>query len=270
MAGILTIGCASVQAQLSSQVVTGTPVPQMQAGYAYGAANGYYGNNAYYGNAGNYGNNANYGNSGYYGPNGGYGSNYYGPSGSIPAPIIQSSEPRNGDSGVNASLRKITITFNQAMNAGSFYWQVPKMDRSFPQMQGDPYWTNGNRTLVMQVILYPGTQYRIPINISGPVFVSASGVPAAPGYLSFQTGLTGGSSVPLNAIGRGGTVKPAFGSPSNAGPTPLPGGYPTTLPAQVSGTALQGTAAGTSSAPAPASLSTQAKQRLNTSAKTVR
>ena len=194
----MTLACTAVQAQLSNQVVTGTPIPQVPAayGYNYGNAN----SNA------NYGTQPGYQNQAY--PTPGYGNNYYGPSGSLPAPIISNSEPRNGDSGVNPNLRKITITFNQPMNTGSFYWPIPQNDRSFPQLQSDPYWTNGNQTLVMSVILYPGTQYRIPINISSPVFTSASGVPAAPGYLSFQTSIRGGSSVPLNAVRPGGS----FGS----------------------------------------------------------
>lgn len=103
-------------------------------------------------------------------------------------PIVIQSVPANGSQKVNSSLTTIQITFNQPMDVATFFWPIPTDVPDFPTVTGDPFWTNGNRTVVLPVALNDSTIYRIPINVNDQlIFRSVQGVPVNPGVISFQT-----------------------------------------------------------------------------------
>src|SRR5204862_346173 len=72
-----------------------------------------------------------------------------------------------------ASLTKITIDFDQAMDVATFYYPVPQGVSNFPLLTADPYWTNGNKTFNLPCTLNPGLDYQIPINTINQIFRSA-------------------------------------------------------------------------------------------------
>ena len=117
-------------------------------------------------------------------------------------PYVVSSKPSNGQRNVPWTTKKIEITFNEPMDVATFYWPLPNAP-DFPLVSGDPYWTNGNRTVVLPVRLNPTRVYRIPINTSGQVFRSLRGVAANPGVISFETGQSsyGGTAKPSTVYG---------------------------------------------------------------------
>jgi hypothetical protein len=160
-------------------------------------------------------------------------------------PRVVSSIPTNGDQRADPTLRRITINFDQPMDVATFFWPLPQNQPDFPRVTAEPFWTNGNRTLVLPVVLAPNTLYRVPLNVgSQTVFRSATGVPLYPGVISFLTASGGGGSVPANRVpgytpvpnvtentprvpGEGGVVggRPAFTAtrtPSSRGSVPGP------------------------------------------------
>lgn len=126
-------------------------------------------------------------------------------------PFVVSSKPANGQRNVPWTTTKIEITFNEPMDVATFYWPLPR-SADFPLVTRDPYWTNGNRTVVLPVKLNPTRVYRIPINTSSQIFRSAKGVAANPGVISFETG----------QASYGGTAKPSavYGNRPFQGQTP--------------------------------------------------
>lgn len=139
--------------------------------------------------------------------------------GGLPAgatyPQVVSSNPVNGSRNVSTALRQITITFDQPMNVTTFYWPTPTQV-NFPQVTNTPYWTNGNKTIVLPVSLSLGVTYQIPLNVYDQAFKSAQGVPLPSGMISFTTGSTG-SSIGAGAPGGGYAVGGTSGTPGTVG-----------------------------------------------------
>jgi hypothetical protein len=126
-------------------------------------------------------------------------------------PQVVSSNPPNG-SNASASLQQISITFDQPMNATTFYWLTPATS-DFPQVTGKYYWTNGNKTFVLPVALQVGFTYRIPLNVNDQAFKSAAGVPLSGGYITFATTTNAGVAVPRGGTAPGGTINARTPSP---------------------------------------------------------
>ena len=103
------------------------------------------------------------------------------------APKVVDSNPRDGATGVDPQLAKIAVTFSKPMVNKSWSWSYE--DRgSFPQVAGDPYYTDNGTTCVLPVKLEPNRRYVIWINTSRfKNFKDLSGNPAEPYKLSFAT-----------------------------------------------------------------------------------
>lgn len=130
-------------------------------------------------------------------------------------PQVVSSNPVNGSTNANAGNQNITITFDQAMNVTTFYYNYTSYP-NFPTVTQAPYWTNGNRTFVIPVTLNKGVTYQIPLNVYDQAFKSAVGVALPAGYITFTTGTSGSSSF------SGGTTR--FGGTATTGATPISSG----------------------------------------------
>lgn len=109
-------------------------------------------------------------------------------------PRVVSSVPLNGDQKVGTNTKKVTITFDQVMDTATFYWPIPTNDSSFPKVTAEPFWTDGNRTVVLPVSLQSNRTYRVTLNVGNQAFRSAQGIPLQSGVISFRT-TSGGSSV---------------------------------------------------------------------------
>jgi len=122
----------------------------------------------------------------------------------IPRIVPEQCIPRPLSTDVSAALTSIQITFDQPMDVALFYWPLPTNDALFPFVTNNPYWINGNKTVVLPVKLSAGRIYSIPINSPNLVFRGSTGLYVNPGLFRFTTG----------AIGRGGGNVPG----ANAGP----------------------------------------------------
>lgn len=105
----------------------------------------------------------------------------------IPRVVPELCVPRPLQTNVDPNLRQIRITFDQPMDTALFFWPLPTNDPFFPTVTANPFWTNGNRTVVLPVVLAPSRSYAIPINTPTLVFRGATGLYANPGLFRFET-----------------------------------------------------------------------------------
>lgn len=102
------------------------------------------------------------------------------------APKVKKATPDNGETGVDPSLREITIVFDQAMSKDGM--SVVGGGETYPELRGKPRW-KGSRTFVIPVSLQPNHSYWLSINSEKfQNFRNTSGEPAVPYPISFQTG----------------------------------------------------------------------------------
>ena len=79
------------------------------------------------------------------------------------------------------------MTFDQVMQDGSWSW-VKLDDETFPEMTGQPRFSNDGRTCVLPVKLQPGRTYATWINVDDVQnFQDRDGNAAIPYLLIFQT-----------------------------------------------------------------------------------
>ncbi len=101
-------------------------------------------------------------------------------------PTVVTTYPQNGSIDVDSSLTEISVTFNEEMIDGCS-WCAENQD-SFPQMNGSPYYTDGNTRNILPVKLLPGKEYVIWINTSKYTnFKDKSGNSAEPYKFTFKT-----------------------------------------------------------------------------------
>lgn len=102
-------------------------------------------------------------------------------------PRVAATSPVNNAADVDPSLREISVTFSEPMQDKSWSWAFE--DRAtFPEVVGHPSFTSDFRTCLLPVKLEPGKEYVIWINTGNlKNFKSASGVPAEPYMLRFNT-----------------------------------------------------------------------------------
>jgi len=105
----------------------------------------------------------------------------------IPRIVPELCVPRPLQTNVDPNLRQIRITFDQPMDTALFFWPLPTNDPFFPTVTANPFWTNGNRTIVIPVVLAAGRTYAIPINTPTLVFRGSTGLYANPGLFRFET-----------------------------------------------------------------------------------
>jgi tRNA A-37 threonylcarbamoyl transferase component Bud32 len=105
----------------------------------------------------------------------------------IPAPVVVSTVPQSGASGVDPGLRELRVTFSKPMLEETWSW-VDLGDGTFPMMTGKPRYLQDGRTCVLPVKLEPGRVYATWINTDSYVnFQDTEGRPAVPYLLIFET-----------------------------------------------------------------------------------
>lgn len=104
------------------------------------------------------------------------------------APQVVATWPTDGLKDLDsASITEITVTFDRPMRRDSWSW-VMEDAASFPEVAGDPYFTEDGLTCVLPVKLTPMTSYVIWINSDTlQNFVDENGVPATPYRFFFAT-----------------------------------------------------------------------------------
>ena len=104
----------------------------------------------------------------------------------IPPEVI-STDPPNGAEGVDASITEISITFSEPMMDKSWSWCYEDKNK-FPEMTGDPHYTESNTENILPVKLQPNTEYLIWVNLDKfNNFKDKSGNPVKPYKFVFKT-----------------------------------------------------------------------------------
>ncbi len=101
-------------------------------------------------------------------------------------PVVTGSTPATYADDVSPMLKQVTVTFDQAMQDGSWSWTGE--GETYPDTTGHPNYDAGRTVCTLPVKLEPGTVYRVGIN--GPSrqdFKSVKGVPAPRHVLVFAT-----------------------------------------------------------------------------------
>jgi hypothetical protein len=102
-------------------------------------------------------------------------------------PKVIFTSPRNEAQNVDPSMKEISVTFNERMMDKSWSWCYEERDR-FPQVTGQPYYTENNMKNVLPVTLKPNTEYVIWINtVNFKNFRDEAGNPAEPYRFTFKT-----------------------------------------------------------------------------------
>lgn len=102
-------------------------------------------------------------------------------------PRVIATNPANGDAEVDPTLSKITVSFDRPMLDKSWSWSQEDK-KSFPQVQGQPFYTENGTTCVLPVRLEPGKRYIIWINTKRfKNFKDTNGVAAEPYRIEFRT-----------------------------------------------------------------------------------
>lgn len=103
------------------------------------------------------------------------------------APNVVSTTPANGSTDVDPSLNEITVTFDEPMKDGNWSWAYTTQAK-FPEMTGQPAYTNNYTINILPVKLQPNKEYEIWINSQKfKNFKDKAGNPSAPYRLVFKT-----------------------------------------------------------------------------------
>jgi len=88
---------------------------------------------------------------------------------------------------VDPSIKEISVTFDERMMDKSCSWCYEERD-TFPQVVGQPYYTENNTVNVLPVQLEPNKEYVIWINtVRFTNFRDEAGNPAVPYRFTFKT-----------------------------------------------------------------------------------
>jgi hypothetical protein len=102
-------------------------------------------------------------------------------------PVVVSTEPRAGQTGVAPGTTEIRVTFSRPMRDGSWSW-VKLSDTSFPKTTGNPRFLHDQRTCVLPVSLGLGKTYAMWLNHPPyEYFQDQDGHKAVPYLLVFET-----------------------------------------------------------------------------------
>ncbi len=102
-------------------------------------------------------------------------------------PKVIGTNPQNGAQNVATSLTEISVTFNESMMDKSWSWCYEEKGE-FPQMTGEPYYTENNTKNVLPVRLEPNKEYVIWINtVNFKNFKDKAKNPAEPYRFTFKT-----------------------------------------------------------------------------------
>lgn len=105
----------------------------------------------------------------------------------ITAPTVVATFPSNGSTDVDPSIGEISVTFSEEMQDGGWSWAYADKNQ-FPEMNGDPVYTENYTKNTLPVRLEPNRQYEIWINSQEfGNFKDKSGNSAIPYKLVFKT-----------------------------------------------------------------------------------
>ncbi len=103
------------------------------------------------------------------------------------APSVIETFPPNGSTDVDPSIREISVTFDEEMTDGNWSWAYTYKDQ-FPEMNGQPHFTDNFTRNILPVKLEPGKEYEIWINSEKfKNFKDKAGNPSAPYKFVFKT-----------------------------------------------------------------------------------
>ena len=103
------------------------------------------------------------------------------------APRVVDTFPPNGSQDVDPSINQISVTFNEEMMDQSWSWPYTNKNE-FPEMKGQPYYTDNYTKNVLPVILEPNKEYVIWLNSQKfKNFKDKSGNPLVPFKFTFKT-----------------------------------------------------------------------------------
>lgn len=103
------------------------------------------------------------------------------------APRIIATFPPNGNTDVDPSINEISVTFDEEMMDGNWSWAYTNKDQ-FPEMSGQPYYTEEFTKNILPVKLESNKEYEIWINsVKNKNFKDKAGNPAIPFLLVFKT-----------------------------------------------------------------------------------
>ena len=103
------------------------------------------------------------------------------------APRIVNTVPANGSQEVDPSINAISVTFNEEMMDQNWSWAYTNKNE-FPNMTGQPYYTENRTKNVLPVKLEPNKEYVIWLNSQKfQNFKDKSGNPLVPFKLIFKT-----------------------------------------------------------------------------------
>ena len=102
-------------------------------------------------------------------------------------PVVVTTVPAAGATGVSAGATEIRVTFSKKMRPASWSWSKAS-DASFPKMTGQPSYAADQKTCVLPVNLEAGKTYAIWLNLSpAENFTDEDGRKALPYLLTFST-----------------------------------------------------------------------------------
>ena len=103
-------------------------------------------------------------------------------------PVVVKTTPQAGDTGVDPSLKEISVTFSKEMMTKDMWSWVMVSKETFPQIVGEIRYPDDKRTCVAPVKLEPGKTYAIWFNSAdNNAFRDKDNNPAVPYLLVFQT-----------------------------------------------------------------------------------
>ncbi|NLX24113.1 MAG: tetratricopeptide repeat protein [Phycisphaerae bacterium] len=114
-----------------------------------------------------------------------------------PGPGVVRTTPATLANDVPATLKKITVTFDQRMMDTSWSW-TQRSEESFPKTAGDPSYDSLRKTCTLPVQLEPGKVYWVGINSPQHTFFQTPDeVPARPYVILFATRSADGKPTPI-------------------------------------------------------------------------
>ena len=103
------------------------------------------------------------------------------------APSVIATFPPNGSIDVDASIKEISVTFDEEMMDENWSWAYANKDQ-FPEMSGQPYYTEKFTKNILPVKLESNKEYEIWINSEKyKNFKDKAGNPAIPFMFVFKT-----------------------------------------------------------------------------------
>ena len=108
------------------------------------------------------------------------------PNDNVPPKVIGTNPP-NGAQSVDPSLTELSVIFNEPMMDKNWSWAYEDKD-TFPQMTGQPYYSEDNTKNSLPVKLEPNKEYVIWINtVNFKNFKDKAGNPVEPYRFTFKT-----------------------------------------------------------------------------------